>query len=217
MQRVLAPGSKELSGFRSALKCAPRWFTFLANSLFTKVLEGNDQAIFACGRIRSRARAAKVENVRRSPFGFALSGFDEAKFASACLRCIKLHPVHDGPSQIERLSLDRQHDEQRDEQGSEAVHGATPVAAGVRLFLRQAAVCAATVFVALCEASALETSLIIVFAPGSSSPAHASALPCRAHVGCNSRRAQRTKRSAENDEVGGNKFVTHDVHPSVDE
>jgi hypothetical protein len=68
------------------------------------------------GGIRCPTLAVKVEDVRRSPFGFASSGLNEAEVANACLGCVGLVPVHQGQSQVYRLGLDRQRNLQRDEQ-----------------------------------------------------------------------------------------------------
>jgi hypothetical protein len=72
------------------------------------------------GRSRCPTLAVKVEDVRRSPFGFAFSSFDEAEVANACLRCISLLPVHKRQSQVQRLGLDGQGNVQRGEQESRA-------------------------------------------------------------------------------------------------
>jgi len=70
------------------------------------------------GGIHCPTLAVKVENVRRFPAGFAFSDFDEAEVTNACLRFISLLPVHEGPLQVHRLSLDRQDYVQRGEQES---------------------------------------------------------------------------------------------------
>jgi hypothetical protein len=70
------------------------------------------------GGIRRPALAVKVEDIRRSPLGFAFSDFDEAEVGNACLRCISLLPVQEGPTQVRSLNLNRQHNVQRGEQES---------------------------------------------------------------------------------------------------